>query len=116
MLLERGERLENLTQKSGTPSCIYTLEYIAAQSQQFKGHAVKVRRRLWWQNIRMNIAIALILIVLVAVIIGTPSSSHLSVAAILPKAIKSKDRTPNVGPDPNPGNVNNIEGGQSNKN
>ena len=75
------------------------LEIITEESKKFKETSVKVRRRLWWQNVKMNIAISLILILLVVVMI---------VAAVLSKTLKKPNNKVGAN-DPVINDVNNIE-------
>ncbi|KAL2142412.1 hypothetical protein VTI28DRAFT_1184 [Corynascus sepedonium] len=57
---ERGERLEDLRDKSGK---------MATEAQKFRRGANGVRRQMWWKDMKMRIWLAIGIIVLLAIII-----------------------------------------------
>jgi vesicle-associated membrane protein 4 len=57
---DRGERLENLQDKS---------DGLQAAAQDFHGRAGRVRRQMWWKDMKMRIWIGVGIVVLLAIII-----------------------------------------------
>lgn len=55
-MLERGENLNDLTQKT---------EQLQQSSQQFSKNAAAVKRKLWWKNVKLGIIVASVILMLV---------------------------------------------------
>ncbi|KAM0683703.1 hypothetical protein MDAP_001278 [Mitosporidium daphniae] len=72
-MLERGDSVTRLSEK---------MEQLQAQAYRFRVHTQRTERRLWWRNIRMNIAIALLSMIAIGIVISvlvrgtTSTSSH----------------------------------------
>ncbi|PNW84188.1 hypothetical protein CHLRE_04g224800v5 [Chlamydomonas reinhardtii] len=58
-VLKRGEKLEQIQEKT---------EDLMAEADRFRDGAVRVKRKLWWQNCKMKIVVALAVILLAVVI------------------------------------------------
>ncbi|XP_062596666.1 vesicle-associated membrane protein 8-like isoform X1 [Saccostrea cucullata] len=59
-VLDRGERLENLIDKT---------EELEASSSQFQKTAKKIRKKYWWKNTKMMIIIGVVVFVILIVIV-----------------------------------------------
>lgn len=59
-VVERGDCLDDLQDKS---------DNLADGARNFSNRAVRLRKKMWWNNLRTKIFIALILIVLILIII-----------------------------------------------
>ncbi|TPX65946.1 hypothetical protein SpCBS45565_g04782 [Spizellomyces sp. 'palustris'] len=59
-LMARGENLEQLQGKT---------ENLATQANRFKKSAKEVRRKMWWQNVKMQVCLACLVLFLLAVVI-----------------------------------------------
>jgi len=59
-VMERGERLETLQTKT---------DDLQQSSMQFKKGASQVRKKMWWQNMKLKLAIGGIIIVILLIII-----------------------------------------------
>ncbi|EGC35290.1 vesicle-associated membrane protein 7 [Dictyostelium purpureum] len=57
--IHRGEKIEIIVDKT---------ERLQAESFQFKSNSVQLKRKLWWQNKKLAIVIAIVVIILIAVI------------------------------------------------
>lgn len=60
-LLERGERLDNLIDKT---------DNLANHSVTFRQSATTLRRKMWWENKKMILIIALVIIVMLYIIVS----------------------------------------------
>ncbi|XP_013793616.1 vesicle-associated membrane protein 4-like isoform X1 [Limulus polyphemus] len=58
-IMERGDRLEELEDKS---------EMLSTHADQFTSSAKKMRNRMWWRNIKMKILLAVVIIVILLII------------------------------------------------
>ncbi|KAB7500881.1 Vesicle-associated membrane protein 4, partial [Armadillidium nasatum] len=59
-LLERGDRLDELNERS---------EGLSATSDQFRASSTRMQRKFWWQNMRANMWIIVIVVVVTLLII-----------------------------------------------
>ncbi|GAV06534.1 hypothetical protein RvY_16503 [Ramazzottius varieornatus] len=59
-ILERGDRLDDLEERS---------DNLNVNADHFRRGASQVRRRMWWQNCKMKLIIALIFIAIITIII-----------------------------------------------
>eukprot|EP00047_Mylnosiga_fluctuans_P013541 m.32077 g.32077 ORF g.32077 m.32077 type:complete len:113 (+) comp4954_c0_seq1:219-557(+) len=59
-VLERGERLEDLEDRS---------EHLASTSMAFHRGARKLQRKFWWQNCQRNLIIAAVVAIILIIII-----------------------------------------------
>lgn len=71
-VLDRGEKIELLVDKT---------ENLRSQAQDFRTQGTKIRRKMWWQNMKMKlivfaIIVALILIIILSVCGGFKCGSH----------------------------------------
>ncbi|XP_078801786.1 vesicle-associated membrane protein 4 isoform X2 [Oryzias latipes] len=66
-VIERGERLDDLQDKS---------ESLSDNASAFSSRAKQLHRRMWWRDMKMKIIVALVVIALLLVIISNPSSHH----------------------------------------
>ncbi|KAJ3036673.1 Vesicle-associated membrane protein 4 [Rhizophlyctis rosea] len=60
-LLDRGDNLQTIQNKT---------EAMSDSANQFRKSAKEVRRKMWWQSVKMKIILAVILVVLALVIVG----------------------------------------------
>lgn len=67
---ERGERLDNLQDKT---------DHLSTQANSFRRGANRVRKQMWWKDMKMRICIIVGVIILLVVII-VPSGKHLSLS------------------------------------
>ncbi|XP_060722696.1 vesicle-associated membrane protein 4 isoform X2 [Tachysurus vachellii] len=59
-VIERGERLEDLQDKS---------ESLSDNASAFSSRAKQLHRRMWWRDIKMKMIVALVIVVLLLIII-----------------------------------------------
>ncbi|KAG2425092.1 hypothetical protein HXX76_014001 [Chlamydomonas incerta] len=59
VVLKRGEQLERIQEKT---------EDLMVEADRFRDGAVRVKRKLWWQNLKMKLVMALAVILLAVVI------------------------------------------------
>lgn len=59
-LLQRGEQLETLQNKT---------ENLNSNAAQFKRGANKVRKQMWWKNMKMNLIIGAVVVTIVLVVV-----------------------------------------------
>lgn len=59
-VIERGDRLEDLQDKSDS---------LASNSDIFRNRAKALHKNMWWKNCRMRIIIAVVILIILAVII-----------------------------------------------
>ncbi|RWS23924.1 Vesicle-associated membrane protein-like protein, partial [Leptotrombidium deliense] len=59
-ILERGQRLEHLEDRS---------EILSSRADDFRISAKRVSRKMWWQNMRVNIIIGVVIIAIIVIII-----------------------------------------------
>ena len=69
---ERGERLDNLQDKT---------DNLATQANGFRRGANRVRKQMWWKDMKMRICIIVGIIVLLVIIIVPSGKSALKIAA-----------------------------------
>lgn len=65
---ERGERLDNLQDKT---------DHLSTQANSFRRGANRVRKQMWWKDMKMRMCIIVGIIILLVVII-VPSGKHRS--------------------------------------
>ncbi|KAI1283796.1 Synaptobrevin [Halotydeus destructor] len=61
-ILDRGTRLEHLEDRS---------DMLSSRADEFRVHSRRVARKMWWQNMRVNIIIGLVAAAVVVIIIVT---------------------------------------------
>lgn len=59
-ILERGSRLDHLEDRS---------EMLSSRADEFRVHSRRVSRKMWWQNMRMNIIIGSVVLVIILIIV-----------------------------------------------
>lgn len=64
---QRGERLDSLQDKT---------DNLAVSAQGFRRGANRVRKDMWWKDMKMRVCLVIVVIILLVVII-TPSKTHL---------------------------------------
>jgi vesicle-associated membrane protein 4 len=78
-ILERGERTHVLESKSGKAHCFYfkhtatvfvSTEDLNNQAKIFQRSATAVRRRAWWKEMKVRLAIGGVLATLILIIVG----------------------------------------------
>ncbi|KAI9145974.1 synaptobrevin [Paraphysoderma sedebokerense] len=60
-VMERGEKLDSLANKT---------EDLQQSSMQFKKGATKVRKQMWWKDMKLRLMIAAVVILLIIIIVG----------------------------------------------
>lgn len=65
---ERGERLDNLQDKT---------DHLSTQANSFRRGANRVRKQMWWKDMKMRICIIVGIIILLVVIIVPSKSPYL---------------------------------------
>ncbi|KCV69018.1 hypothetical protein H696_04438 [Fonticula alba] len=60
-VMERGERLDDLQERT---------DQLQNQANQFRTGATKIRKQFWWKNVKLNLIIAGIVILLLIIIIA----------------------------------------------
>jgi vesicle-associated membrane protein 7 len=60
-VIDRGEKIEILVKKSET---------IADQSYDMKNTSKKIKRRMWWKNVKIMIPLTIVILAILLVIIG----------------------------------------------
>ena len=60
-VIERGEKLEDLEEKSNQ---------LVSSAGMFKKQAKKVKRKMWWQNLKMKIFLFIIFLIILGTIIS----------------------------------------------
>ncbi|KAI5090473.1 vesicle-associated membrane protein 4 isoform X1 [Silurus meridionalis] len=60
-VIERGERLEDLQDKS---------ESLSDNASAFSSRAKQLHRRMWWKDIKMKMIVALVIVILLLIIIS----------------------------------------------
>jgi vesicle-associated membrane protein 4 len=68
---ERGERLDSLQDKT---------DNLAVSAQGFRRGANRVRKQMWWKDMKMRMCIIAAVIILLLVVIVVPSTHHESSA------------------------------------
>ena len=59
-ILERGSRLDNLEDRS---------EQLSNRADEFRVGARRVSRKMWWQNMRINIFIGVVVVIVILIIV-----------------------------------------------
>ena len=59
-VIERGERLDDLNERT---------EQLNSRAGEFQTVSTRLKRKLWWQNIKLWIILIIIIVVILAVII-----------------------------------------------
>ena len=59
-VLERGDRMDTLNERS---------ELLTSRANEFRINSRSIRRKFWWQNMRMQLIIGAVLLTLVIIII-----------------------------------------------
>lgn len=67
---QRGERLDSLQDKT---------DNLAVSAQGFRRGANRVRKDMWWKDMKMRVCLVIVVIILLVVII-TPSKTHLEMS------------------------------------
>jgi vesicle-associated membrane protein 4 len=79
-VVERGDRLENLQYKTGKHTdsfkilnrcSLFLVDNLQQGALQFRKTASSVRRKLWWKNMKLNIMIGVIVVIIMIIAIGT---------------------------------------------
>lgn len=65
-VLERDQKLSDLDTRA---------EHLQVGAQQFERHTNRIKRKYWWQNIKMIIILVIVVAVILAIIIGVSVSS-----------------------------------------
>ena len=60
-IIERGSNLDYLENRS---------EYLSNHSNEFRVGANRIQRKMWWQNMKINIIIGTVIAVIIVIIIG----------------------------------------------
>lgn len=60
-IIERGSNLDCLENRS---------EFLSNHSNEFRVGARRIQRKMWWQNMKVNLIIGLVILVIVIIIIG----------------------------------------------
>jgi vesicle-associated membrane protein 4 len=81
-VMERGERLDDISHKAGewcvvclrpvamdNPTNTNVVEDLERGANQFRSGANKVRRRMWWKDMKLRLLIAVIVIIIILAII-----------------------------------------------
>ena len=77
-IIERGDRLEDLQERS---------ENLEMHADQFRVTATRVRKKMWWQNMKMKLIIAAIVLLAIFIIIMATLGS----AGVFDKSTSSSD-------------------------
>jgi len=59
-VIERGDKIENLQEKT---------DELQNSAQQFKKSTTKLKRQMWWKNMKLNLIIAFIVIAILLILI-----------------------------------------------
>ncbi|UXI23176.1 PI-PLC X domain-containing protein 3 [Sarcoptes scabiei] len=60
-IMERGSNLDNLQTRS---------EYLANNAIEYRTITTNLQRKMWWRNMKINVIVGLIIIVILIIIIG----------------------------------------------
>lgn len=60
-VMERGEKLDNMKNKS---------EELERGSQSFKAGTTRVKKAMWMQNMKLNIIIGIVVLLIVGAVVG----------------------------------------------
>lgn len=63
-ILERGDRIDTLNERS---------ELLSGQANEFRINSRSVRRKFWWQNLRFQLVIGVIIMAIIIITIYTIS-------------------------------------------
>jgi vesicle-associated membrane protein 4 len=66
---ERGERLDSLQDKT---------DNLAVSAQGFRRGANRVRKQMWWKDMKMRLCIIAAVVILLLIVIVVPSTYHTS--------------------------------------
>ena len=76
LMMERGEKLEDLEHKTGNKKLIqrnsfilFLLEAITTGAEAFQKNTNKVSKKLWWKNIQATITFALVVLLIIVGIV-----------------------------------------------
>uniref|UniRef100_A0AAR2L3L6 Vesicle-associated membrane protein 4 n=1 Tax=Pygocentrus nattereri TaxID=42514 RepID=A0AAR2L3L6_PYGNA len=67
-VIERGERLDDLQDKS---------ESLSDNASAFSSRAKQLHRRMWWRDMKMKMIVALVVVILLLIIISTYDELHI---------------------------------------
>lgn len=59
-VIERGDRVETLNERS---------ELLSSRANEFRINSRNIRRKFWWENFRLQAAMGIILLVIIALIL-----------------------------------------------
>lgn len=59
-VLERGDRLDTLNERS---------ELLTSRANEFRINSRNIRRKLWWQNLRFQIILGLVVVAIIVIIV-----------------------------------------------
>ncbi|KAL7746864.1 Vesicle membrane receptor protein (v-SNARE) [Sorochytrium milnesiophthora] len=90
-VMERGEKLDSLATKT---------EDLQQSSLQFKRGATKVRKAMWWKDLKLKLMIAFVLAVILAVIIVPIVNSQKSSPPAAPATNSTPSHTAASAPAP----------------
>lgn len=63
-VMERGDRMDTLNERS---------ELLSSRANEFRINARNVRRKFWWQNLRFQILIGIVILAIIIIIIYSVS-------------------------------------------
>ena len=78
---ERGERLDSLQDKT---------DNLAVSAQGFRRGANRVRKQMWWKDMKMRVCLIICIILLLVVIIVPAGKTHLSSALLESRKTRSQ--------------------------
>jgi hypothetical protein len=90
-ILDRGDRLDNLEGRSGIVisfgtiypvfylsknifSILITTEMLSSRADEFRVSSRRVARKMWWQNMKLNLIIGSVVLIIIVVIIVSVTS------------------------------------------
>jgi len=59
-VLERGDRIDNLNERS---------ELLNSRANEFRINSRNIRRKLWWQNLRFQIILGMVIVAIIFILI-----------------------------------------------
>jgi vesicle-associated membrane protein 4 len=75
---ERGDRLDSLESKT---------DNLAVSAQGFRRGANRVRKQMWWKDMKMRLCLIIGIIIVLVLIIGTPRHSR-AMLTLVPIVVK----------------------------
>lgn len=64
-VLERGDRMDTLNERS---------ELLTSRANEFRINSRNIKRKLWWQNLRFQLTIGLVVVAIIIIIIYSISN------------------------------------------